>query len=39
MHCRRAFRVRRLNSLRLTGQTFPDDPGAALADGRRLHGL
>lgn len=34
----RSFRVDRINALRLTGETFADDPGTTLADWRRLHG-
>ena len=34
----RSFRVDRIAALRLTDQTFPDDPGTTLADWRLLHG-
>ncbi len=34
----RSFRVDRIDSLRPTGETFPDTPGTTLADWRRLHG-
>lgn len=34
----RSFRVDRIAALRLTDETFPDDPGATLADWRLLHG-
>lgn len=34
----RSFRVDRIELLRLTGETFPDDPGTTLADWRLLHG-
>jgi predicted DNA-binding transcriptional regulator YafY len=34
----RSFRVDRIDSLRPTGDTFPDAPGTTLADWRRLHG-
>jgi predicted DNA-binding transcriptional regulator YafY len=34
----RAFRVDRIETLVLTGETFPDEPGRTLADWRRLHG-
>ena len=32
----RSFRVDRIDSLRPTGETFPDEPGRTLADWRRL---
>jgi predicted DNA-binding transcriptional regulator YafY len=31
----RSFRVDRIESLTLTAQTFPDEPGRTLADWRR----
>jgi predicted DNA-binding transcriptional regulator YafY len=34
----RSFRVDRIETLRPTGVTFPDEPGTTLADWRRLHG-
>ena len=34
----RSFRVDRIEALHPTGVTFPDEPGTALADWRRLHG-
>jgi predicted DNA-binding transcriptional regulator YafY len=34
----RSFRVDRIETLRPTGQVFPDEPGMTLADWRRLHG-
>jgi predicted DNA-binding transcriptional regulator YafY len=34
----RSFRVDRIEALRLTGESFPDDPGTTLADWRLLHG-
>lgn len=34
----RSFRVDRIQTLRQTGETFPDEPGTTLADWRRLHG-
>lgn len=34
----RSFRVDRIESLRTTGETFPDDPGTTLFDWRRVHG-
>jgi predicted DNA-binding transcriptional regulator YafY len=34
----RSFRVDRIKALHPTGVPFPDEPGTALADWRRLHG-
>ena len=34
----RSFRVDRIDALSPTGVTFPDEPGTALADWRRMHG-
>jgi predicted DNA-binding transcriptional regulator YafY len=34
----RSFRVDRIETLRLTGETVPDEPGTTLADWHRLHG-
>jgi predicted DNA-binding transcriptional regulator YafY len=34
----RSFRVDRIDSLHLTGESFPEAPGTTLADWRRLHG-
>lgn len=34
----RSFRVDRIEALRRTGESFPDDPGTTLADWRLLHG-
>jgi predicted DNA-binding transcriptional regulator YafY len=34
----RSFRIDRIETLHLTGQTVPDEPGTTLTDWRRLHG-
>lgn len=34
----RCFRVDRIKSLRLTGESFAEEPGKTLADWRRLQG-
>jgi predicted DNA-binding transcriptional regulator YafY len=35
----RSFRVDRITTLELTGEPFPQEPGATLADWRRLHSI